>query len=120
MAQTVQLQTMALDIEARALAGLRPNGAGQIRDKINELAATRADEVIVAVDDGIEAAGLVAEFEFGDHAVAREPVQRVVDGGASHARVLAADTTKYFRRSGVVMARTQDVEDGGAMRSQAT
>jgi hypothetical protein len=85
---------------------------------VRQPATTAADEVVVATGPPIVTDGIIAEFDFANSAVPGEPAQRVINGCVSNPRMLLLNTRKDLSGGGMVVARTNDFQNGPAVAGE--
>jgi hypothetical protein len=98
-AKTEQFETVAVDANPLPAARTQPDLRRQGNLVIHLSPAGRANQMVVAPDDGVVAAGPMAKFQLGGQAAARQPIQSVVNRGEGDSRPATAHQAIDFRRS---------------------
>lgn len=82
---------------------------------IDELAAGGTANMVMTVGALVEAAGLVAEWEFEDQAAFGEEMERAVDGAVGDRWIAGVDTLKDLAGRQVTIGPLDGFEDGGPL-----
>ena len=122
---TLRAKAMRLDLVASNLESVRSrlSGLGSVQVlviEINDLAAALADEVVVMVEIGVEAAGLVQQVDLSNQTDLNKGVDVLVDRGVRDGRDLCSNPLHDRLRARMVHALAQDLVDHEALvrRSQ--